>query len=153
MWFNKVVEDIGNITDAIDHYSEQVKDAKKEVKLKGNLEKSSAEMPGLIEFRFNQLQDIEAILEHLNIQLRKERARVLRQFMENYNRELSVREAEKWIDGEDSVVHLAELVNEIAFVRNQFLGIMKALETKGFQINNIVKLRCAGMEDTEVGLI
>ena len=151
MWYNKIVENITNITDAIDYYSSEISDAKKEVKFYGNLEKQSAALPGLIEYRFNQLQEVEAILEHLNISLRKERSKIIRKFMEHYNRELSVREAEKWIDGEDSVSDLAELVNEIAFVRNQYIGIMKALETKGFQINNVVKLKCAGLDDAEVG--
>ena len=50
-------------------------DARTEVKLKGNVERAAAEMPGIVEHRFNQLQEIEAILEHLNIELRKERLR------------------------------------------------------------------------------
>jgi len=36
-------------------------------------------------------------------------------------------------------------------VRNKYLGLMKAIDSKQFQINNIVKLRVAGMEDTTLG--
>jgi hypothetical protein len=36
-------------------------------------------------------------------------------------------------------------------VRNKFLGLMKAIDAKQFQINNITKLRVAGMEDTTLG--
>jgi hypothetical protein len=32
-------------------------------------------------------------------------------------------------------------------LRNKWLGVMKGIETKAFQINNIVRLRVAGMED------
>jgi len=32
-------------------------------------------------------------------------------------------------------------------IRNKYMGLIKALDTKGFQINNIVKLRSAGLED------
>jgi len=32
-------------------------------------------------------------------------------------------------------------------VRNKYIGIIKALEAKQFQINNVVKLRAAGLED------
>lgn len=153
VWYNKVVEDIGNVPDATTFFTNQINEAKGEVKLKGNLERASAALPGQIEFRFNQLQEIEAILEYLNIALRKERSKKIRHFMEHYNREMTVREAEKWIDAEDEVVMLSELVNEIALVRNQYLGIMKGLEAKSFQINNITKLRTAGIEDTEIGIL
>ncbi len=150
MWYNAVTEDISNVSNAIKFFDKEVEEARKEVSLTGNLEKASASMPGLIVFRFNQLQELEAILEFLNIAYRKERAKTLRRFIEHYERALTAREAEKWIDGEDNVVLLAELINDIALVRNKFLGIIKGLEAKGFQINNITKLKVAGIEDSFV---
>jgi hypothetical protein len=36
-------------------------------------------------------------------------------------------------------------------IRNKYLGIMKAIDTKQWQITNIVKLRVAGMDDTTLG--
>ena len=45
-----------------------------------------------------------------------------------------------------------ELINEFGLLRNQFLGVLKALEAKQFQINNIVKLRVAGLEDSEINM-
>lgn len=150
-WLNKVSEDIGNIVPSLDYFTRELQDAKKEVRLTGNLEKASAAMPGLIEYRFNQLQEIEAMLEYLNISLRKCRSKFYRKYLEGYNRALSSRDVEKYIDGEDEIVALNELVNEVAFVRNQYLGIMKALDNKQWQITNIVKLRTAGMEDINLG--
>lgn len=150
MWYNAVTEDITNVSNAIKFFNKEIEEARKEVSLTGNLERASASMPGLIVFRFNQLQELEAILEFLNIAYRKERSKTIRKFMEHYDRLLSSREAEKWIDGEDNVVLLAQLVNDVALVRNKFLGILKGLEAKGFQINNITKLKCAGIEDSFV---
>ena len=51
-------------------------------------------MPGIVEHRFNQLQEVEAILEFLNIQLRKKRSEMFRKYTESYNRALSDRSAE-----------------------------------------------------------
>lgn len=150
MWYNAVTEDITNVSNAIKFFNKEIEEARKEVSLTGNLERASASMPGLIVFRFNQLQELEAILEFLNIAYRKERSKTIRKFMEHYDRLLSSREAEKWIDGEDNVILLAQLVNDVALVRNKFLGILKGLEAKGFQINNITKLKCAGIEDSFV---
>jgi hypothetical protein len=42
---------------------------------------------------------------------------------------------------------MEKIINEFAMLRNQWLGIIKALDIKGYQINNIIKLRAAGLED------
>ena len=107
-------------------------------------------MPGIVEYRFNQLQEIEAILEQLNIQLRKLRSAKFRQFTEHYNRALTSRDAEKYVDGEPEVCDMDAIVNEFALVRNKFLGLTKALDIKQWQLSNVVKLRVAGMEDAEL---
>lgn len=146
-WYNSVVEDLGKIVDSIDHYEKELEEAKYECSIKGSLEKSSAALPGITEHRFNQLQEIEAILEHLNIELRKERSKTFRKFLESYNRQLSSRDAEKFVDSEDSVINLTHLCNQYALLRNKYLGIMKGLDTKQWQIGHITRLRTAGMED------
>jgi len=148
--FNKIVEDMGNIVDAISYFEKELDDAKWECRIKGSLERASASLPGITEHRFNQLQEIEAILEHLNIALRKERSVVFRKFFETYNRQLTSRDAEKYVDGEQSVIDLTHLCNQFALLRNRYLGIMKGLDTKQWQIGHITKLRTAGMEDITI---
>ena len=146
-WYSKVSRDISEIPNAISYFETELLDAKREVKLKGNIERAAAEMPGIIEFRFNQLQEIEAILEYLNIELRRLRSSFFRQYLENYQRALSSRDVEKYVDGEADVVDYEKVINEFALMRNKWLGILKALDQKQWQITNIVKLRVAGMED------
>ena len=146
-WYNKVVDDLGNIIDCIAYFEDELDSAKYECSIKGSLERSSAALPGITEHRFNQLQEIEAILEHLNIELRKERSKVFRKYLESYNRQLSSRDAEKFVDGEESVITLTHLCNQFSLMRNKFLGIMKGLDTKQWQIGHITRLRTAGMED------
>ena len=104
----------------------------------------------LIEERFGQLQQLEAILEYLNIELRRLRSKTFRKYLENYNRALSSRDAEKYVDGEDDVVDMDKIINDFALIRNQWLGITKGLDQKQWQLTNIVKLRVAGMEDANI---
>jgi len=150
LWFGKVKADLSHLPDCIAFYENELYDAKRELKLEGNLEKASREMPGIVEYRFNQLQEIEAILQHLNIKLRELRSIKFRQFTEHYNRTLSSRDAEKYSDGDPDVVSMDYLVNEFALVRNKFIGLTKAIDSKQFQINNVTKLRVAGMEDADL---
>lgn len=147
VWYSKVTANMGEIVNAISHFEKEIDQAKYECGMKGNLEKQSRDMPGIVEHRFNQLQEVEAILEYLNTEMRKMRSKIFRKYLENYNRALSSRDAEKFVDGEDDVVNLQYVINDFSLVRNKFIGVIKALEAKQFQINNIVKLRAAGLED------
>ena len=147
IWYNKVASNMGEIVNAVSHFERELDQARLETSMKGVVEKHSRDMPGIVEHRFNQLQEVEAILEHLNTEMRKLRSKVFRKYLESYNRALSSRDAEKFVDGEQEVVDLQYLVNEFSLVRNRYIGIIKALEAKQFQINNIVKLRAAGLED------
>jgi len=147
MWYNKVVEDLGNIPMFINYYENELQEAKYDCTVKGNLEKNIASLPGLTEHRFNQLQEIEAVLNYLNIQLRKIRRRHFQKYLENYARALTSRDAEKYVDGEDEVIDFETIINEVALVRNKWLGVLKGLESKNFMLGHVTRLRSAGMED------
>jgi len=146
-WYDKVSKDISNIPDAITHFENELISAKQEVRISGIVEQASAKMPGIVEHRFNQLQEIEAILEYLNIELRRLRSQHFRKYLESYQRALSSRDCEKFVDGESDVIDFEKIINEFALMRNKWLGVLKALDQKQWQITNVVKLRVAGMED------
>ena len=149
-WYQKGARDIGQIPNAVAHYEQELDQARFECRIKGNLEKNSASMPGVVEQRFNQLQEIEAILQYLNIELRRLRSKHFKKYLENYQRALSSRDVEKYVDGESDVVDYEKIINEFALLRNKWLGITKALDQKQWQITNITKLRVAGMEDATI---
>jgi hypothetical protein len=150
-WYTRVSQNLIVIPDFISHYENELLSAKQEVKVYGNVEKNIAAIPGHTEHRFNQLQEIEAVLNYLNIKLRQIRRKHFQKYLEAYNRALTSRDAEKYVDGEDEVVDFETLINEVALLRNKWLGIMKGLEAKQWQMGHIVRLRTAGMEDITIG--
>ena len=149
-WYTRVSQNLNVIPDFISHFENELLSAKSEVKVYGNVEKNIAAIPGVTEHRFNQLQEIEAVLNYLNIQLRRIRRKHFQKYLEAYNRALTSRDAEKYAEGEDEVIDMEVLINEIAYLRNRFLGIIKALESKNFMLGHIVRLRAAGMEDISI---
>ena len=150
MWYSRIVANLGAIPDFIAHYERELEGAKAECRIGGMVERNIKELPGHTEHRFNQLQEIEAVLNYLNIQLRKIRRRHFQKYLEAYARALTSRDAEKYVDGEDEVVDFETIINEVALLRNRWLGVMKGLETKQWQMGHIVRLRTAGMEDIQV---
>ncbi len=150
-WYSRITSDLSVIPDFITHYENEMISAKADVKVYGNVEKNIANLPGVTEYRFNQLQEIEAVLNFLNIQLRKIRRKHFQKYLEKYNRQLTSRDAEKYVDGEEEVIDFEVLINEVALLRNKWLGIMKGIDAKQWQLGHIVRLRTAGMEDITIG--
>jgi hypothetical protein len=146
-WYSKVVADLSVLPEFIAHCENELSDAKRDVVIHGVVEKNITALPGITEHRFNQLQEIEAVLRYMEIQLRKIRRKHFQKYLEAYARALTSRDAEKYVDGEDEVVDYEALINEVALIRNKWMGIMKGLESKNFMLGHVVRLRAAGMED------
>ena len=104
-WYGQVTSNLGKIAECISFYEEELEKARVECGLTGNIEKNATKIPGIVEHRFNQLQEIEAILEFLNIQLRKIRSIHYKKFLETY-KDLTSRDVEKYNDAEDEVVSM-----------------------------------------------
>ena len=150
-WYTQISNDLSKIPEFIADYESELVNAKREIKIAGILETNLKQLPGVTEHRFNQLQDIEAVLNFLNIQLRKIRRKHLQKYLEGYNRALTSRDAEKYVDGETEVIDYETLINEVALLRNKWLGVLKGLESKNFMMGHLVKLKTAGMEDYVIG--
>ena len=142
--------DLTVIPDFIAHYENELIGSKVDVRVTGLVERQITALPGITEHRFNQLQEIEAVLNLLNIKLRKIRRGYFQKYLEKYQRALTSRDAEKYVDGEDEVIDFEYLINEVALLRNKYLGIMKGLDAKQWQMGHVVRLRTAGMEDITV---
>jgi hypothetical protein len=150
-WYSTVVSDITKLDSFLAYYEKEFNEAKLETSVKGSLERNMAAMPGITEHRFNQLQEIEAVLNYLNIKLRKVRRTFFQKYLENYNRALTSRDAEKYVDGEDDVIDIEIRINEVSLIRNKYLGIMKAIDVKAWQLGHITKLRASGLDDATIG--
>ena len=146
-WYRRVSSNVNELPQFIDFFEAELASAKRDVMIYGNVEKSISALPGITEHRFNQLQEIEAVLRYMEIQLKKLRRKYFQKYLEGYNRTLTSRDAEKYTDGEDEVVDYEALINEVALIRNKWMGVLKGVEAKSFSLSNITRLRCAGMED------
>ena len=51
-YYSEVSRDINKIPNAIQHFEDELAAARQEVKLKGNVERAAAELPGIVEQRF-----------------------------------------------------------------------------------------------------
>ena len=149
-WHWVIKADKNKLIDMIEYFDKELEEARKEIKQVGIIENIAAKLPSYHENRFGQLQQVESVMEVLEIEMRQLEAEKFKHFLEHYRRQLSSSDCKKYVDGDKEVVELAELINEVAYIRNQYTSIVKSLEMKAFQLNNIVKLRTAGIEDARL---
>jgi hypothetical protein len=149
-WYYTVTNDWNKLPECLEYFSNEAVEARKELGMKGRIEKHAQELPAITEKRFTQLQVLNALVRYYEIELEKVRAREYKKYLENYQKALSSRDAEKYTDGEKDVVELNLLINEICLSRNIFTSIIKSLDHKSYTLNNIAKLRTAGLEDATI---
>jgi len=149
-WYGRITadpDDLSPLVDCFEYYEKELIEAREELQIKGRIEVIQKKLPGMAEYRFNQLQELEAILKYLNLKLDKAKGKAYRHYMEKYDRSLSSRDADKYADSDDEVIEIALLVNQVALLRNKFLGVSKGIEYLHYQLTSIVRLRVAGIED------
>ena len=60
-WFKRVQDSLTVLPECITYFDTELQQARYDCTLKGNVEKLSREIPQIVEHRFNQLQEIEAV--------------------------------------------------------------------------------------------
>ena len=145
-----LLEDISTLPEFISHFEMEAKEAKLQLEMKGKLEGISKIIPTIMDQRFTQLQILNAAIEHFEIHHDKIKSKLYRKYLENYQRSLSSRDVEKYVNGEQEVVDMSMVINEIALMRNIFISITKGIDAMSYQVNNITKLRTVGLEDATI---
>lgn len=147
-WHWIIKEDKAKIIDMVEFFESELEDARREIKQVGLIESIAQKLPTYHEHRFSQLQQVETVLEILEIEMRQIESEKFKLLLEHYKRALTSSDCKKYVDGDPDVVALSQLIADVSYVRNQLVGVVKSLEMKAFQLNNIVKLRTAGIEDS-----
>lgn len=156
-WYSKVSadpNDLSPVADAYEYFDRQYEDAKRDLEV---LTKKGApvsevirRIPGLTEYRYGQLSEIEAIIGYLEIIQTKAQGIKRKHYLEAYNRQLSDRMVELYSASDPAVADLGLLRNQFSLIRNKFLGVHKGLETLHYQIGHLVKLLEKGIEDSSL---
>lgn len=145
-YLQMIKEDAKKLPEILEHFNQEYEDAKKELKIEGNLQQEATKLPSYMEYRFSQLQELEAILEYFNIKLKGVKSTLYQKFMNTSARALTSNDVKQYIEGDKTVIEIQTVINDVALVRNRFVGLTKGFDAKNFMISNIVKLRVAGLD-------
>lgn len=151
-WFRAISSspDYGPLAEALEWFENEHEQAQKDTHPTGRLWKASQSIAGVMELRWNQLQELEAILGFLEIERKKVFDKWHKHYANNYSKALTEAQAAKHAEREIEVLNIELIIVEVALVRNKFLGLTKALEALAYQLGNLTRLKVAGVEDAEL---
>jgi hypothetical protein len=153
-WYARIIRDpndLSPVLDACDYFEGQyilaVAEAD-EKQLRGKLIREVAMMlPGMVGYRCNQMYELEAIIEYLEIREKAIAGDKRHHYLEHYNRALTPTTVEKYVESDAMVLDLAILRNQVTLIRNKFRAISKHHEYLHYQISNITALVKGGVDD------
>jgi hypothetical protein len=130
----------------------QLEEAHTTIDITGTLMKANQNQPGFIAYYDAMHTDLDAILELIEQKHRIARAKAIKNIADNppTNMKLSVADIKVLAESDQDVVVLEEIKNEVKYVYKQYGSLLKALEQRGYTLNNITKIRIAGMEEVIV---
>jgi hypothetical protein len=154
-WFAKVEHDpdpdLPTVLAACEFFDKEYLAAVHEVdidQLRGmRIDEAEKRLPGIIGFRYHQLEEINAIVGYLEIRLTAIKGMRRRHYLEHYNRALTPTTAEKYVEADEDVLKMAILLNHTAMTRNKFVALSKQHNYLHYQLVNITNLLVAGMVD------
>jgi hypothetical protein len=150
-WFRAISadpNDLSPVADALVYFQDEYEAARKELMVKGRrIDETASRIPGILEWRFAQYQELETILSYLERVEAKAVVEKTQWYMASYNRQINELTARKYAEVHDDVFPLTKIKLEVATCRNNFLAIFKAIECLHYQIGNVTKLRAAGLDD------
>lgn len=149
-YFNLIKQNDSNLNKVLEYFNDEYNKSKDEIKIKGNLKQSISELSSLYETRYAQLQELEAILNHYTNKLNYLRGNIYKTLQEHSKRQLTSTDIKQYVDCDEKILAMQSIINEIALVRNKFISLSKGFETKNWQLSNLVKLQCAGLDNIEI---
>lgn len=153
-WYLKISNasdgDFTPVAEALAWFEKEYQIGREEIKLQGKVEDCAKRLPGLVEYYYRHLQELDAILQWFEIKIMQATQKARKGYLEHYNKALNASQVERYAEADPDVIDLKHLYNIVGLMRNQFFGIHKALDTSNYQISNITRLRTAGIEDAVI---
>lgn len=147
---DRLGKDYRNLPDILFEYENELKEDVIKVRLpiKGkNLEEANAEHAGWQYYYEARKADLRVLVKYFEARTSAARGKLFKSFTESYNRELSDRQKDKYIDNDPKYLAQYEVYLQIKEVYDRYEAICNAFLSRGYALNNITKIRVASLED------
>jgi len=149
-WFMEVKKDNSKLPKCLEYFEERYKEIQPMTEVKGRLSSEEAMLGYITSIVQSDWATLDALYETFNILLKQQRGILYKKYLETYQRSLSSNDVKNYIDGEQTIVSLQQVLNEINLMRNKYIGLSKGFESKNFQLNNLTKIKSMGLDLVEM---
>jgi broad specificity phosphatase PhoE len=137
-----------NLPDILATYDNELKNAEQELSIKGkSLEHANRDNPSLYVFYDQRRLELKTLVEFMENQVERTRGRLFRNFTENFNRDLSDRAKNEYINGEQAYLDIYEIYLEVRDLQQQYESVVEAFKLRGYALKNITEIRVAQLEN------
>ncbi len=146
-------KDYKNLPDILAEYEKGLEEeiVKPKLNIKGkNLEAANAEHAGWQLYYESRRADLHALAKYFEARTAAARGKLFKKYTETYNRTLSDRQKDKYIDNDEQYLSQYEIYLEIKEVYEKYEAVCNAFQSRGYALNNITKIRVASLEDVNI---
>lgn len=137
-----------NLGDILAVYDGELKNAEQDLAIKGkSLENANRENPSHYAFYDQRRMELKTLVDYMENQVQRTRGILFKNFTDNYNRELSDRAKNQYIDGEQAYLDIYEIFLEVQDVYRQYESVVEALKLRGYALKNITEIRVHQLEN------
>lgn len=137
-----------NLPAIIEQYEEDLEDAEKNISIKGKtLEGANIEHASWLSFYDQKRVELSTLMKFLEREVERIRGKLWQQYTEKMSRDLNTRDKENYINNEPAYLAKQEQYLMVSEIHGKFSSLVDAFKSRGFALNNIVKLRTSAIEN------
>jgi len=144
-------EDYKNLPVILAEYEKGLEEVEANIAIKGkNLEAANAEHSSWYYYYESRRAELSTLEKFFDAKTAAARGRLFKKFTETYNRDLSDRQKEHYINNEEAYLKQNEVYLEIREIYKKYEAVCEAYKSRGFKLNNITKIRVASLEHVDI---
>lgn len=111
------------------------------------IERANQENPSWQHYYDQKRVELSTIVKYLEGQVARVRGKLFKSYTETYQRELSDRAKDKYVDNEEAYLNMYEVYLEAKEIYDKYQAVCDAFQARGYALNNITRARVADVHD------
>jgi len=151
--FEKITKNLDLLPEILEEYEALIDEetVASRLQIKGKrLEAANTEQASWQYYYETRKAEIHSIVKWLDGKLAALRGKHFKLYTENYSRELSDRQKDKYIDNEAEVLTHLQIFLEVKELHEKYEAVCEAFKSRGFALRNITEIRIRSLEDSTI---
>lgn len=137
-----------HVSDIHDAYVQGLTDAESQLELKHKtLKQANIEQASHRHFYDERKVELAAYLRVMESEIENIRGRLTKKYNEHYNRVLTERTRDKYIDNEESIINATQIYNSFKELHDKYTSVVDCFTTRGYALNNLTEIAVNQLND------